>query len=59
MRDETSREKETILVVDDTEEIRKMICQVLLRHGYQVLEAANGLEASRSRGLIATRSTWC
>ena len=50
MRDKSSWDKETILVVDDTEEIRKMICQILLQHGYQVLEASNGLEALEITG---------
>lgn len=50
MRDKTSWDKETILVVDDTEEIRKMISLILLQHGYQVLEASNGLEALEITG---------
>jgi two-component system cell cycle sensor histidine kinase/response regulator CckA len=37
--------KETILVVDDTEDVRKMIRLVLTQHGYRVLEAADGAEA--------------
>jgi two-component system cell cycle sensor histidine kinase/response regulator CckA len=37
--------KETILVVDDTEEVRKMVCQILAQHGYRVLEASDGTEA--------------
>ena len=37
--------KETILVVDDAEEIRRMVCGILSRHGYHVLEAADGTEA--------------
>ena len=39
------RSKETILVVDDTDDVRRMICQILLQHGYHVLEATNGQEA--------------
>jgi two-component system cell cycle sensor histidine kinase/response regulator CckA len=37
--------RKIILVVDDTPAIRKMICQILARHGYTVLEAADGREA--------------
>src|ERR1051325_10464594 len=39
------RAQETILVVEDTDDIRRMICQILLQHGYRVLEASNGQEA--------------
>jgi CheY-like chemotaxis protein len=42
---EANRVRETILVVEDTDDLRRMICQILMQHGYQVLEAANGLEA--------------
>ena len=37
--------KETILVVDDTDEVRNMVCRILSQHGYHVLEAADGTEA--------------
>ena len=41
-----SREgKETILVVDDEELIRKLAASALQSHGYQVLEAADGQQA--------------
>lgn len=37
--------RETILVVDDAEPIRKMVCSVLGGSGYGVKEAADGAEA--------------
>ena len=37
--------QETILVVEDTDEVRKLICRILAEHGYKVLEAADGDEA--------------
>jgi CheY-like chemotaxis protein len=36
---------ETILVVDDAEPIRKMVCSMLSFSGYNCLEAADGQEA--------------
>jgi CheY-like chemotaxis protein len=41
---------ETILVVEDTDDLRKMICQILAQNGYTVLEAANGAEALEISG---------
>jgi two-component system cell cycle sensor histidine kinase/response regulator CckA len=35
----------TILVVDDAEPIRKMVCAMLMQSGYCCLEAADGVEA--------------
>jgi two-component system cell cycle sensor histidine kinase/response regulator CckA len=39
------RGTETILVVEDQEEVRKLALEVLGGYGYQLLEAANGAEA--------------
>jgi CheY-like chemotaxis protein len=44
------RSRETILVVEDMEEVRKMICQILEHNGYTVLQAANGVEALQVSG---------
>jgi two-component system cell cycle sensor histidine kinase/response regulator CckA len=38
---------ETILVVEDAEAIRKMVCAMLAQQGYQCLEAADGIDALR------------
>src|SRR6266513_1968754 len=45
--------KQTILVVEDEEMVRGLICEVLRREGYRVLacgDAAEGLEASQRHG---------
>lgn len=39
--------RETIIVVDDEDSVRKLVNKTLERHGYRVLSAANGLEAIR------------
>ena len=45
VRNAIHRGRETILVVDDTVEVRRMTCEALESHGYTVLEAADGHEA--------------
>jgi PAS domain S-box-containing protein len=42
---ETGAHPETVLVVDDEPRIRALIHKILSRHGYEVIEAANGEEA--------------
>ena len=37
--------RETVLVVDDAEAIRKMVCAMLLQNGYRCLEAVDGKDA--------------
>jgi DNA-binding NtrC family response regulator len=39
--------KETILVVEDADEIRKLVCGMLDLHGYNCLAAENGVDALR------------
>jgi CheY-like chemotaxis protein len=39
--------KETILVVEDGEAVRNLVCRMLVQSGYRVLEACDGREALR------------
>jgi CheY-like chemotaxis protein len=39
------RESETILVVEDAEEIRRLVCGMLALQGYHCLAAADGVDA--------------
>ena len=39
------RSRETILVVEDTDEIRRLVCSMLALQGYNCLAAADGVEA--------------
>lgn len=42
-----TRGSETILLVDDQDSVRKLLCEVLRKNGYSVLPAGNGREALR------------
>jgi CheY-like chemotaxis protein len=42
---ENPRGKETILIVEDEEEVRKLAVRILERQGYKVFEASQGLDA--------------
>lgn len=42
---ESNYRRETILVVDDAETIRKMVCAMLEQNGYGCLEASDGHQA--------------
>ena len=37
----------TILIVDDSQTLRKMLAELLMSHGMRVLEATNGKEAKK------------
>jgi CheY-like chemotaxis protein len=43
----TFRGDETVLVVEDQEDVRKLIRTILESYGYRILEAENGVEALR------------
>src|SRR5690348_8422268 len=43
----SNHDSETILVVDDAESIRKLVCAMLCQNGYRCLEASDGTEALR------------
>lgn len=49
---EPARHNQTILVVEDAESIRKLVCAMLLHDGYRCLEASDGAEALE----VATRA---
>jgi two-component system, cell cycle sensor histidine kinase and response regulator CckA len=42
-----TRGSETVLVVDDQDDVRNLLCEVLRKNGYSVLSASNGREALR------------
>jgi two-component system cell cycle sensor histidine kinase/response regulator CckA len=44
---------ETVLVVEDDAAVRQLACDVLSRHGYRVLQAANAQDALREAGAHA------
>ena len=45
MKEDFPRGSETILIVEDNEEVRKLAMRVLEKQGYNVLEASNGNDA--------------
>ncbi|HWB84143.1 MAG TPA: response regulator [Bryobacteraceae bacterium] len=47
MASSTCRSPHTILVVEDADAVRRMVCAMLTQVGYRVLEATDGAEAQR------------
>lgn len=47
---ESNYRRKTILVVDDAETVRKMVCAMLEQNGYGCLEACDGHQALRAIG---------
>ena len=45
MNDTPDTEKNTVLIVDDENDLRDLLCQLLNGKGYNVLSASNGVEA--------------
>ena len=45
LKGELPRGSETVLVVEDEEEVRKLIVKILEKQGYRILEASHGDEA--------------
>lgn len=45
------RGSETVLVVEDSEDVRSLTCSILARYGYKVLAAASGREALEIAGV--------
>ncbi len=48
-----------LLVVEDEEMVRKMVCDILRAHGYRVLDAPGPDEALALRRKSPRPSTWC
>jgi hypothetical protein len=48
----------TVLVVDDEPDVRKVVRKILLRHGYEVLEAEDGVATSLSPAASTGRGSF-
>jgi CheY-like chemotaxis protein len=46
--DSEEQVRETIVVVDDEDAVRRLVTKTLERHGYRILSAGSGLEAIRA-----------
>ncbi|MCP4664338.1 MAG: PAS domain S-box protein, partial [bacterium] len=46
-RPETGRSSETVLVVEDDEAARRLVCAILRKHGFTVIDAGNAEESLR------------